>query len=124
MKNKGALRQGRKFLREKGSASLLVFAIIAILYTNLHIYLGVKHTENSTRIIIDSHRMLNLTDQLLSLIQNAHTGQQGYLLTNEATFLETFKQALYQKNQSLQNYAFYLAIMLILRSCKMRYPAI
>ena len=48
--------------------------------------------DSSTRVL-QSYQSLQLTDQLLALLQDAETGQRGYLLTHDPNYLTPYELA-------------------------------
>ena len=71
------------------AAALLFFAISgAIAYSNIQ-----SLQENNGRIV-GTHDVIVALDELLSTVQDAETGQRGYLLTGEDAYLEPYTTAL------------------------------
>ena len=77
------------YLRLLFFLSLLVLVVLSLLsyqrIQDLITYSGeVEHT----------HRVLNKTEEVLSLMKDAETGQRGFLLTHSPAFLEPYHQSL------------------------------
>jgi CHASE3 domain sensor protein len=71
-----------------GSAFLVLFVLTRLLYAD---FVNEKeHQQWVTR----SYQVLNATGALLSNVQDAETGQRGYLLTGEESYREPFQSAL------------------------------
>jgi signal transduction histidine kinase/CheY-like chemotaxis protein/CHASE3 domain sensor protein len=72
-----------------GLGAVLTFFLIsgAIAYLNIQVL-----RENNQRIL-HSHTVLISLDELLSTVQDAETGQRGYLLTGNDRYLEPYENA-------------------------------
>ncbi|MGL1890886.1 MAG: diguanylate cyclase [Spirochaetaceae bacterium] len=67
--------------------SILFFVAIGnVLFTfNLE-----NKSEEKLYWVVHTHEVIHLTDLFLSALQDAETGQRGYLLTNNSTYLEPY----------------------------------
>lgn len=72
-------------------AALSVLAIIAI-NTGVH-YWNIRHLAETRDSILLSSEKLRAANQLLTSIQEAETGQRGFLLTGDKTYLEPYLRA-------------------------------
>ncbi|HEX5269251.1 MAG TPA: CHASE3 domain-containing protein, partial [Gemmataceae bacterium] len=48
---------------------------------------------NSNRAVAHTHEVLTTLEQVLSLLKDAETGQRGFLLTGEASYLQPYEDA-------------------------------
>ena len=91
---------------------LTVFTILSIIS-----YRGTEQLIASARQETHTYQVLNELEEILSLLKDAETGQRGYLLTNNNTYLTPYNQArsaiqpridalkrLVQDNPTQQNY--------------------
>lgn len=70
-------------------AGLAFFAVSSFVsYTNIQ---AVRSADASVR---DTHTMLVALNRLLSTLQDAETGQRGYILTGKESYLQPFRQAI------------------------------
>jgi len=71
--------------------------ITALLFLLILIFADINITNKSNdsfQLIIHTHKVQTELMQLLSTIQDAETGQRGYLLTNNEQYLEPYKSAI------------------------------
>ena len=76
---------GRKIAMGFALSFVLLMAIGAISYTSINKLLSTSHW------VTHSHEVLEHISDLLSEIKDAETGQRGYLLTGEESFLEPYR---------------------------------
>src|ERR1700761_5361997 len=69
-------------------AVLLFFVVSAVIA-----YSNVQMLRGDNEEILHSHTVLISLDELLSTIQDAETGQRGFLLTGNARYLEPYEKA-------------------------------
>ena len=62
-----------------------------------------ERTRTSTEEVIATREMRSALVDLFSIIQDAETGQRGYLLTGEARYLEPYQDAVEQTDVSLKS---------------------
>ncbi|NML08008.1 response regulator [Sphingomonas sp. G-3-2-10] len=80
-----------------GTAAALVFFLItgALAYSNIQTLRG------DTAKVVHTHEVITELGNLLSAVQDAETGQRGYLLTGNARYLEPYQEALARTAASL-----------------------
>jgi len=71
-----------------GLAALTLLSIAGISYRNANLLIHTQHW------VIRTHQIRTAFTDLLSDLKDAETGQRGYLLTGEDSYLEPYKQAL------------------------------
>ncbi len=69
-------------------------AIIFFLVSGAIAYLNLQALREGNERIVQTHRAIVALDQMLSIVQDAETGQRGFLLTNDARYLEPYTAAL------------------------------
>ena len=77
-----------------GLAALL--AMVALSFWML------ERTSASTEEVIATREMRSALVDLFSIVQDAETGQRGYLLTGEARYLEPYQEAVAQTDVGLK----------------------
>ena len=94
-------RSGLDPLVAFGLASAFIFFLISgvVEYRNL------DTLRDNTQKAIHSHEVNAELDQLLSNMQDAETGQRGFLLTNNDRYLEPYNAALAAVRQRLEDIA-------------------
>lgn len=71
-----------------------IFLAVAVLFTcsaSFMSYINYQHYTNCTSRIKQTNELVLKTTELLSIVKDAETGQRGYLLTNDPTYLDPFQ---------------------------------
>lgn len=79
---------------DPGVAFGLGGAIVFFLISGLVAYLNLQSLRDGNEKVIQTHTAIVSLDELLSQVQDAETGQRGFLLTNNETYLAPYKAAL------------------------------
>lgn len=72
----------------------LTGAVIFFVLSGLVAYLNLESLRESNERVIRTHEAIVALDELLSQIQDAETGQRGFVLTNEDSYLAPYHTAL------------------------------
>jgi PAS domain S-box-containing protein len=72
------------------AVALLVAALLVDAALTVH---NIREVSVSVQWVSHSHEVLGKLEQVLSTLKDAETGQRGYLLTGETTYLEPYEQA-------------------------------
>jgi two-component system sensor kinase FixL len=72
---------------------MICLVIVAALFSVVG---AVRSVSRSAEAVTRSYRAINAAESLRSLLQDVETGQRGYLLTGEASYLAPYRQALVQ----------------------------
>src|SRR6201992_3084463 len=72
----------------------LAGALIFFLVSGAVAYFNLQTLSDNNQKIIHSHEVIVALDELLSSMQDAETGQRGFLLTNNEKYLEPYNSAL------------------------------
>ncbi|MEO6166837.1 MAG: CHASE3 domain-containing protein [Chitinophagales bacterium] len=84
---------------------IFVFAfilVLAIIYLSLQ---SIRKLQSDMGEVIHSQQVISGLDDLLSAVKDAETGQRGFLMTRDSSFLESYDAAapaLYQSSQDLR----------------------
>lgn len=89
---------GLDFSVAMGLAAALVFFVISGLVT----YVNFHGLSVANQRIVETHRAIVSLQSLLSKLQDAETGQRGYLLTGEESYLAPYRTALAAVNAQLE----------------------
>lgn len=73
---------------------LIIFLFIAAISNSVFTFWLEKLGEEKLRWVNHTHTVLYTTQKLLSAMKDAETGQRGYLLTNDASYLEPYHNGL------------------------------
>ena len=79
---------------EPGVALGLAGAVIFFVLSGVVAYLNLESLKGSNERVIRTHEAIVALDELLSQIQDAETGQRGFVLTNEDSYLAPYHTAL------------------------------
>jgi PAS domain S-box-containing protein len=69
---------------------MLAPAIVIVVGTAVYLYTAANHLENDAHTIVQEQETLLLVGRLLSTVKDAETGQRGFLLTGDETYLEPY----------------------------------
>ncbi|WP_313436301.1 response regulator [Novosphingobium sp.] len=72
----------------------LAVAILFFLASGTVAYLNVRVLRDDTQKIVHSHEVIVALNGLLSAVQDAETGQRGFLLTGRESYLDPYRSAL------------------------------
>jgi methyl-accepting chemotaxis protein len=69
------------------------FALAFLMLAGIGIvaYRGISTLANTSRLVTHTHEVLEYTANLFSLLQDAETGQRGYIITGDEGFLEPYR---------------------------------
>ncbi len=88
-------RWRRGFMRHvPGNGLVILIVCIVIAAALFSIVRAVQSVSRSANAVSTSHRVINVGENLLSLMQDVETGQRGYLLTADAAFLAPYRAAI------------------------------
>lgn len=79
---------------DPGVAMGLVGALIFFIASGLVAYSNFQGLREGNQRIVHTHEVIVSLDELLSHVQDAETGQRGFLLTNDETYLGPYESAL------------------------------
>jgi CheY-like chemotaxis protein/CHASE3 domain sensor protein len=81
---------GLDFSMAMGLAAALIFFVVSGLVT----YVNFQGLRIANQKIVETHRAIVSLQSLLSKLQDAETGQRGYLLTGEESYLAPYRTAI------------------------------
>ncbi|KAA9367308.1 MULTISPECIES: response regulator [Ochrobactrum] len=96
--NRSGKLLGIDFSVAMGLAAALVFFMVSGLVT----YVNFQGLRVANQRIVETHRAIVSLQSLLSKLQDAETGQRGYLLTGEESYLAPYRTALAAVNAQLE----------------------
>ncbi len=104
MKNRPASQLSDRSLGlDPGVAIGLAGTLVFFLISGLVAFLNLQALEASNQRIVQTHVAIVALDELLSRVQDAETGQRGFLLTSNEAYLEPFDYALRAIPSKLQD---------------------
>lgn len=87
----GRLRQGDQFARRMLGLATLAFGLLLAAGTEA-VFMAIR-ADDAERLVAHTFEVRQVARTLLSDLQDAETGQRGFLLTEDAKFLEPFVRA-------------------------------
>jgi PAS domain S-box-containing protein len=87
-----SLRDAYPTLAPRMRLILLTLVAISVLFSAAT-FRAIREYSDSTHLVDQTHLVLEKTEQLLSTVKDAETGQRGYLLTGQKAYLTPFLAA-------------------------------
>ena len=94
------MRPSSQIARSQGSLGLdpavaigLAGAIVFFIVSGFVAFLNLQALREGNERVVRTHRAIVALDQLLSTVQDAETGQRGFLLTNDERYLDPYVAA-------------------------------
>lgn len=72
----------------------LMLALVLLFINSLVSYRNIRRLIENERWVTHSHQVLTELEETLSTLKDAETGQRGYLLTGNETYLQPYKSAI------------------------------
>ena len=76
---------GRTVAPFLSAAIVLVFGVLA--------YRGVQNTQDAARLVAHTHQVIEMNGAVLARVVDAETGERGYIITGDTTFLDPYRGA-------------------------------
>ena len=89
----------------KGLGLQFALATVILLVAGACSYRNVNESARTAKRLEDTYRVLHGIDRALTLIKDAESGQQGYLLTGNATYLNPYEAARTRLNREIDSLA-------------------
>ncbi|GAA4021352.1 response regulator [Sphingomonas swuensis] len=86
-----------------GTLAGIAAALLFFLATGIVTYLNIQSVRTETDRVATTHEVITGLGDLLSAMQDAETGQRGYLLTGDPAFLQPYRDAQSRSVASLQS---------------------
>jgi PAS domain S-box-containing protein len=78
-----------------------VLALLVLVIGGVFGFVSVEQLVEDERLVAQSHQMILELETLLSTLKDAETGQRGYLLTQDETYLEPYAAAVAQVRKQI-----------------------
>jgi PAS domain S-box-containing protein len=82
-----------KWVSKRKNTGIFAIAVLIIAGIGTTSYLSLLRFKENARLVVHTREVLESSEALLSLLVNAETGQRGYLLTGEQSYLEPYEAA-------------------------------
>ncbi len=89
----------------KGLGLQFALATVILLVAGTFSYRNVNESAATVKRLEDTYRVLHGIDRALALIKDAESGQQGYLLTGNATYLNPYEAARTRLDREIESLA-------------------
>jgi PAS domain S-box-containing protein len=89
----------------KGLGLQFALATLILLIAGIFSYRNVNDSAATVKRLEDTYRVLHGIDRALALIKDAESGQQGYLLTGNATYLNPYQAARTRLDREIESLA-------------------
>ena len=83
--------------------SLFVIFIFLLLFISSMTYKNSIQFTNSTKWVIHSYKVHSELDNLMLILKDAETGQRGFLLTHDTTYLKPYFKSKIKARESIRN---------------------
>ena len=90
------ISEDRSSLRSRAGLSTALGVAVALLFflgSGVLSYVNVQMLRTDNARIVHSHEVISALDTVLSSVQDAETGQRGYLLTQKPSYLQPYEAA-------------------------------
>lgn len=78
-----------------------ILAVFIILFLTLFSYLEIRQLREANQWVIHTHEIIETTADLLNNISFAESGQRGYLLTNDKSYIASYSEEIKNINRNL-----------------------
>jgi PAS domain S-box-containing protein len=82
-----------KWVNNRKNTGIFTIAVIIITGIGTISYLSLLRFKENARLVVHTREVLESSEALLSLLKDAETGQRGYLLAGERSYLEPYEAA-------------------------------
>ena len=85
-------------------AHIIGFALVIalLLISGIMGYAKASHLASTNRAVVRTSEVINCVETVLSTVKDAETGQRGYLLTQDESYLQPFHVSLKQTDENLR----------------------
>ena len=78
---------------DRGLLSAIALVILILLLNTWFAYHNIRQMHDDARIVDHTHKVLAALESIISLAKDAETGQRGYIITGEPSYLEPYNAA-------------------------------
>ncbi|MCF2494567.1 response regulator [Dyadobacter chenhuakuii] len=79
------------------------FSILLLIFSLLASYYSTQKLINNSELVNHTNQVLIEAESIISFVKDAETGQRGYLITSDATFLDPYNDAYAKTTNSYNN---------------------
>jgi PAS domain S-box-containing protein len=87
---------------DRGLLSVMGLVVVLLLLNTWFGYHNIRQMHDDAQMVDHTHHVLAALESIISLAKDAETGQRGYLITGEASYLEPYNAALSAINESVR----------------------
>ena len=68
----------------------LGLSLLLLFISSLASYVSITYLVKSSKLVTHSNEVINNLEEIISTLKDAETGQRGYLLTGDKSFLDPY----------------------------------
>jgi PAS domain S-box-containing protein len=87
---------------DRGLLSVMGLVVVLLLLNTWFAYHNIRQMHDDARMVDHTHHVLAALKSIISLAKDAETGQRGYLITGESSYLEPYNAALSAINEPVK----------------------
>ena len=87
---------------DRGLLSVIGLVVVLLLLNTWFAYHNIRQMHDDARMVDHTHHVLAALETIISLAKDAETGQRGYIITGEPSYLETYNAALSAINEPVR----------------------
>ena len=87
---------------DRGLLSVIGLVVVLLLLNTWFAYHNIRQMHDDARMVDHTHHVLAALETIISLAKDAETGQRGYIITGEPSYLEPYNAALSAINEPVR----------------------
>ena len=87
---------------DRGLLSVIGLVVVLLLLNTWFAYHNIRQMHDDARMVDHTHHVLAALESIISLAKDAETGQRGYIITGEPSYLEPYNAALSAINEPVR----------------------
>lgn len=87
---------------DRGLLPVIGLVVVLLLLNTWFAYYNIRQIHDDARMVDHTHHVLAALETIISLAKDAETGQRGYIITGEPSYLETYNAALSAINEPVR----------------------
>ena len=87
---------------DRGLLSVIGLVVVLLLLNTWFAYHNIRQMHDDARMVDHTHHVLAALENIISLAKDAETGQRGYIITGEPSYLEPYNAALSAINEPVR----------------------
>lgn len=84
--------------------TILIISIFTLFFSSSITYKQFQSVTVTEKLVIQSHKVIQTLQELISYVKDGETAQRGYLLTQDTTYLRPYSNAFSNVNQTIDKF--------------------